>query len=478
MDKVRVRIAPSPTGFLHIGTARTAFFNWLYAKKSGGEFILRIEDTDLERSNKKYEEDIIEGLKWLGLDWSNKEIIRQSERLDIYEKYLKQLLDSGKAFWCDHSKEELETEQKEQTSKKEAPRHICSHRSENLDKGQVIRLANSISPMKMTETAKNQTDSFVDMIRGEIHAVRYLFGDFSLAKDLRTPLYNFAAVIDDIDMEISHVIRGEDHISNTPKQLLIYEALEKTPPIFAHLPLILAPDRSKLSKRHGATSVNEFKKDYLPEALINFMGFLGYTYDKEILKKEEMAQEFELKKVHKSGAIFDIKKLNWINSQYLKNVDSKRLRDLTGINDIPETALPLITERLEKLSDVSSFDYFWKEPEYDKGLLKWKKADLEKSIETLKEVKKIIEDFDFKDKDELRKLLDELSSRIGDPATILSADHHSEKGRDWGGAGRGLVYWPLRVALTGKDKSPDPVDIAFVLGKDSVIKKVGKGLKL
>ncbi|MDP3697084.1 MAG: glutamate--tRNA ligase [Candidatus Taylorbacteria bacterium] len=455
---IRVRIAPSPTGNLHIGTARTALFNWLFAHKYKGEFILRIEDTDLERSDKKYEKDIMEGLKWLGLDWSNEEIIRQSERLDIYEQYLKKLLDSGKAFWCDHSKEELEQENNEQRTQNQAPRHICSHKAKNLKNGQIIRLA--------VNTNSKEKISFNDAVRGNIEWEEGLLGNFSLAKNLKTPLYNFAAVVDDIDMKISHVIRGEDHISNTPKQILIYQALgsstsnlEVELPSFAHIPLTLGSDRSKLSKRHGATSINEYRKDYLPEAMINFMGFLGYTYSKEILTKEEMAEEFELEKVHKSGAIFDVKKLNWINSQYIRRLGTQELRKLTGNEKIPEKALPLITERLEKLSDVQNFDYFWKDPEYDKELLKWKKFSLEDSKKSLEKVKEIISNHDFKNKDELREKLDDLAKEIGDPAT-------------GSGQGRGLVYWPLRVALTGKDKSPDPIDIAYVLGKEKTLERV------
>ena len=442
---IRTRIAPSPTGNLHIGTARTALFNWLFSKKHKGEFILRIEDTDLERSDKKYEEDIIEGLKWLGLDWSNKEIIRQSERLDRYEHYLKQLLSSGRAFWCDHSKEELEAEQKEQASKKEAPRHICSHKDKKLKSGQIIRLS--------VDTDSKEKISFHDEIRSDIEWEAGLLGDFSLAKNLRVPLYNFAAVIDDTEMEISHVIRGEDHISNTPKQLLVYKALEKKPPVFAHLPLILGQDKSKLSKRHGATSVIEYKKDYLPEAMINFMGFLGYTYSKEMMSKEEMAQEFELPKVHKSGAIFDVKKLNWLNSQYIRQLSAAEFKNLTDLN-ISDEMMPLITERLEKLSDVHEFSYFWKEPEYDSDLLKWKKFSLEDSKKTLEKVRELLLKSDF-NKDEIRKNLDELGKEIGD---------------------RGLVYWPLRVALTGREKSPDPVDIAYVLGKEKTLERVIKAI--
>ncbi len=454
---VRVRIAPSPTGNLHIGTARTALFNWLFAKKMGGEFILRIEDTDLERSEKKYEEDIVTGLTWLGLDWHNKEIFRQSERLDIYAQYLKELLNSNKAFWCDHSKEELEAEQKEQSTRKEAPRHICNHKNKKLEKGQIIRLS--------VNTDSKEKISFRDEIRGNIEWEAGLLGDFSLAKELRIPLYNFAAVIDDMEMEISHVIRGEDHISNTPKQLLIYRALGKEPPKFAHLPLILGSDKSKLSKRHGATSIIEYKKDYLPEAMINFMGFIGYTQSKEILSKEEMVQEFTLEKVHKSGAIFDIKKLNWINSQYIKRLSPEEFKKIADVPALPDQAVSLITERLEKLSDVQSFDYLWKNPEYDKELLKWKKSDLETSLKILAEVKKLIEEFDFsKGKDELRKILDEFSQKVGDPSTSSGQD-------------RGLVYWPLRASITGQEKSPDPVDIIFAIGKEKTLERIDFAIK-
>ena len=447
MDKVRVRIAPSPTGNLHIGTARTALFNWLFVKKNGGEFILRVEDTDLERSDKKNEENIIESLKWLGLDWDG-EAYRQSERLALYEKYIRQLLDSGKAFWCHHTKDELEKEQKEQAERKEAPKHICEHKRTELgkQKGQIIRLA--------VDENSTRVIRFDDEIRGTIEWQEHLLGDFSLAKDIRTPLYNFAVVVDDIDMAISHVIRGEDHISNTPKQILIYEALVATPPKFAHLPLILGPNRTKLSKRHGAMSVTEYKNDYLPEALVNFMGFLGYTYSKEILSKEEMAEEFELKKVHKSAAVFNIDKLNWLNSQYIKNLSPEEFKNIVS-PDIPVAAVPLITERLEKLTDVGNFDYFWKEPNYDSNLLDWKDFSRNEVKNSLEQVRATIEHWGWADKNALRLLLDDLGKKLGD---------------------RGLVYWPFRVALTGREKSPDPVDVASVLNKDAVLQRLNKAI--
>ncbi len=450
--KIRTRIAPSPTGKLHIGTARTALFNWLFAKKNGGEFILRIEDTDLERSTKEFEEDIIAGLGWLGINWAGP-IYRQSERLDVYEKYLKELLDSGKAFWCYHTQEELDAEKNIQMEKKEAPRHVCEHKLPDYglritdSKKGIIRLA--------VDENSDRVIKFHDEIRGDIEWEEKLIGDFSLAKDLRTPLYNFAVVVDDTDMEISHVIRGEDHISNTPKQVLIYEALGKAVPKFAHLPLILGTDRSKLSKRHGATSVMEYKQDYLPEALINFMGFLGYTYSKEILSKEEMAEEFDLGKIHKSGAIFDVKKLNWINSQYIKNLSGEEFKKVSGLGALSDKVIPLVTERLEKLSDSDAFSYLWSEPQYDKELLKWKNSSFD-------DVKKSLE-----------AVLDILENRKPETGLASSLDGAAAKFDN----NRGLIYWPLRVALTGKEKSPDPVEIALALGKEEVIKRINSAIK-
>ena len=428
--KVKVRIAPSPTGFLHIGTAQSALYNWLFARKNGGEFHLRIEDTDKERSTKEYEQSILDALEWLGLKLDG-EVVRQSGRMDKYRAELEKLLSIGKAFYCHHTKEQLEAERKLQEEGKLPPRHICTHKiaPEGKRPGGIIRL---------DIEGKIGFTSFPDIIRGDISFATHLLGDFSIAKSLDDPLYNFAVVIDDADMEITHVIRGEDHISNTPKQLLIYEALGKTPPQFAHLPLILAPDRSKLSKRHGAVAVVDYKKDYLPEAIINFLGSMSFTFSKEILTKEEMMGEFELAKVHKSGAVFDIKKLNWINSQYTKNLSAEASRTVTGKSEIPDAAVPLIMQRLEKLSDINDFEYFWKRPQYLKELLikNYSSQDVKKSLQTTKDA---LEKFGFdKTKAELRGELDRLSEKVGD---------------------KGLVYWPLRVALTGKEKSPDPVDV-------------------
>lgn len=445
---VRVRIAPSPTGYLHIGTVQSALYNWLFARRNGGQFLLRIEDTDKERSTKEYEQSIFDALNWLGINWDEEPVI-QSANLSRHREMLEKLMTEGKAFYCHHAKEELEAERKSQEENKKAPIHLCNHKDEarGQQAGGVIRLK--------VNSSSDRIISFNDQIRGKVEFKEALLGDFSIARAIDDPLYHFAVVVDDADMKISHILRGEDHISNTPKHILIYEALGFPLPVFAHLPLILASDRSKLSKRHGDTSAIAYKKDYLPEAMINFLGCLSYSFSKEIISKEEMAKEFDLNKVHKSGAMFDIKKLNWINSQYIKNLEIEKFKKLVEIDDLPEKAIPLITERLEKLSDVQNFNYLWKDPEYDKELLKWRKFSVEDSKKSLEKVKEIISNHDFKNKEKLRKGLDQLAKDVGD---------------------RGLVYWPLRAALSGQEKSPDPVDIAFVLGKQKTLERVRNGI--
>ncbi len=450
--KVKVRIAPSPTGFLHVGTAQSALYNWLFARKNGGEFHLRIEDTDKARSTKEYEADIIEGFTWLGIKWDG-EITRSTGNQTRYQELLQKLIDEGKAFYCHHTQEELDTERQTQELAKQPPRHVCHHKNFETGKisGGIIRLA--------VDETSDRVIVFDDIIRGRVEFKQALLGDFSIGRAVNNALYHFAVVVDDADMKITHVLRGEDHLSNTPKHILIYEALEFPVPLFAHLPLIFASDRSKLSKRHGATKVTDYKKDYLPEAIVNFIGAMSFSFSKEMLTKEEMAQEFELSKVHKSGAVFDLKKLNWLNSQYIKKLSSEEFKNILRQAqdksvDIPNAAVPLITERLEKLSDVENFDYFWKEPEYNKELLIWKNSSVENVKNSLGESIKILEQTEGNEN--IRSGLDELGKKIEN---------------------RGLAYWPLRVALTGKEKSPDPVDVFSVLGKEESLKRIETAIK-
>jgi glutamyl-tRNA synthetase len=261
--EIRTRIAPSPTGTLHIGTARTALFNFLFARHNKGKFFVRIEDTDTERSRPEFTQDIIDNLKWLGLEWDGK-ILKQSERKEIYAKYIRKLLDSGKAFWCFHTKDELDKEKTERQSRGEPQVHFCEHKP-NFRRGRTS--ANSSRSVLGTATgiirlrcSKDKKIKFHDLIRGDIEFIPEQIGDIVIAKNEKTPLYNLAVVIDDYETKITHVIRGEDHISNTPKQIIILKALGLPQPQYAHIPLTLAPDKTKLSKRHGATAIQEYKR--------------------------------------------------------------------------------------------------------------------------------------------------------------------------------------------------------------------------
>lgn len=341
--EVRTRFAPAPTGFLHIGSARTALFNYLFAKKNEGVFILRIEDTDKERSKPEYEKDIIDSLKWLGIEWD--ELYRQSERREIYAKYLKKLLDEDLAYHCFCSEEELEAQRDYFLSIGRPP--IYNGKCKNLPKEIVKKyLAEKKSSIIRFKVPAKKVE-FEDLIRGKIEFDASLIGDFSIAKDLNNPLYNFACVIDDFEMRISHVIRGEDHLSNTPKQILIQEALGFPRPEYAHLPLILGPDRTKLSKRHGAVAISEYKKDgYLPETLINFMAFLGWNpgTEREIYSMASLIKEFSLERIQKGGAIFNIKRLDFLNSFYIRQRSLEKLTELC----LPYLIEAGLIEKIEK----------------------------------------------------------------------------------------------------------------------------------
>lgn len=459
LSEIRVRIAPSPTGFLHIGTARTALFNWLFARHCGGKFILRIEDTDLERSDKKFEADIIAGLKWLGLDWDEGPY-RQSERLDTYEKYLRRLLTSGSAYYCECSKEELDREREIQFKNGEAPKYGGKCRNKNIpaEKAQLIRFK-----------VNRETVVFDDLIRGKISFDISLIGDIALAKNLRTPLYNFAVAVDDQEMRISHVIRGEDHIANTPKQLLLQRALGFRTPKYAHLPLILDPDRSKMSKRYSATSMDEYRlAGYLPDALVNFIALLGWhpKEDREILSRGELIAEFDLGRVQKAGAVFNIEKLDWLNAQYIRQADTKILKkNLEEILDENALKAPFLDKLIElsrdRISKLSEFqtvnDFFFRLPDYDASLLIWKSAPKEKIRENLRVTQEIIRSAAVK----------ELENKSLESHLMGLADTR----------GRGEVLWPLRAALSGKDKSPGPFEIMNVLGKEETLRRIGIALE-
>lgn len=464
MSKIRTRIAPSPTGNLHIGTARSALFNYLFAKANGGEFILRIEDTDLERSEEKFTKNIIDGLKWLGIQWDG-EITYQSQRLEIYKKYIQQLLDEGKAYYCFCSKEKLEAERQEQEKRGEATKY--SGKCANLSKAEMQKFLGEKRPCIIRLRVPNKKIVFKDLIRGKVEFNSEIIGDIAIAKNLDTPLYNFAVVVDDAEMQISHIIRGEDHISNTPKQILIQEALGLSKLEYAHLPMVLGTDKSKLSKRHGATAIDEYKTlGYLPEAILNFIAFLGWNpkTDQEIFSLQELVDNFSLDKIQKGGAVFNIEKLDWMNSQYIHKMS---LDDFTNaclpylppqmqkenFNFIKKT-VALEQQRIKKLSEIGeSIQFIFADNlEYEPAILIWKKSDKE-------EAKTILE--------QLRKLI-----AAGNETDLENIVMTLAKEK-----GTGNVMWPLRIALSGKTASPGPIEIAEVIGKKKTIQRIEKAIQ-
>ena len=475
--KVRVRLAPSPTGPIHLGTARTALFNWLFARQNNGVFILRIEDTDRERSEKKYEEEIIEGLRWLGITWdegpdferrNGKWLLisrgdfgpyRQSERGDIYKKYIEELLKEKKAYYCYCAKEELEAERQEMVSEGLPPKY--SGHCRNLTKPPA-----GLKPQVIRFVTSEVKIEFNDLIRGKTVFDANLFGDLIIAKNLEEPLYNFAAAVDDELMKITHVIRGEDHLSNTPKQILFQKALGFKEPLYAHLPLILSPDRSKMSKRYAETSLLEYRRDgYLPEAMANFLALIGWhpKDNQEIFSLIDLVKEFDLKRVQKAGAVMNSQKLDWLNSRYFKEMKTEtileRLKPFLEAEKISasEETLKKIIEiergRMKTLKDfMKSSAFFFKLPDYEASLLQWKQEPITKVKTTLEKTLAVLEEI-APEKFTHPIILKSLSELVGKE-------------------GRGEVFWPLRAALSGLKASPDPVAIVEALGKEETIRRL------
>src|SRR5215472_6047018 len=335
---MRVRFAPSPTGALHVGNVRTAVFNWLLARGSGGTFILRIEDTDVERSTRESEASMLDDLRWLGIDWDEGPDIggahgpyRDSERLHLYQSYATELLNAGAAYYCFCTAAQLEADR--QAAVAEGRPALYPGTCRKLSSAQAqARVADGERPAIRFRVPEGRDVSFVDAVRGEVRFSAEVIGDPVIVRADGHPAYNFAVVIDDALMEITQVVRGEDHISNTPRQILLYEALGFTPPQFAHLALVMGPDHSPLSKRHGATSVAEFRaKGYLPEALVNYLALIGWSpgNDDELLPVDELARRFSLDRVGHSAGVFDEEKLAWVNRHYLKMADPVRIAALS-----------------------------------------------------------------------------------------------------------------------------------------------------
>lgn len=517
IENPRVRMAPSPTGPLHIGTARTALFNFLFAKKYNGKFILRIEDTDTKRSEEKWERDIIEGLQWLGIYWDegpdpetlddvgNFGPYHQSKRSKLYQKYTEKLLKEGKAYYCFCTQEDLEVKKQYLMSIGQPPRYdgTCRNLTKKEVENNIGQGKNYVIRFKMP----NKEISFNDMLHGKVSINLLTIGDIVIAKSVSQPLYNLAAVIDDHEMQINHVIRGEDHISNTPKQIALYEALGIKHPEYAHIPLILGSDRTKLSKRHGSTAISEYREaGYLPEALINLLAFLGWNpdNDREIYSLKQLNNDFSLERCQKSAAVFNSQKLIWLNGFYIRQknlskltelcipylIEEKLIKPIIEREKIPpvfgadvvkqkftiidskeiieieeiERMVSLYQERLKVLSEiVELIDFFFKkELGYKKNLLMWKDMDDKELKEVLAVIEKTLSEIDIKDwkSNELQEVL-------------LKKSEKFKEGKD-----RGYLLWPLRAALTGKKSSASPFDICELLGKEKSLERIRWALEL
>lgn len=436
-QNVITRFAPSPTGNLHSGSYRTAIFSYLFAKKHGGEFVLRIEDTDKERSKKEYEDNILESLSWLGI--VHDRFYRQSEHVVRHKAVLEQLVKDGHAYI---SKEEAKD-------------------GSGVIK-EIVRFKNP-----------NTRISFHDLIKGEVAMDTTDLGDFVIAKNINEPLFHLAVVVDDFDEGITHVIRGEDHVSNTPRQILIQKAIGAPTPIYAHLPLVLGADKQKLSKRKGALAMTEYRDlGYLPEALLNMVSMVGWNpgTEQELFSKEALVEAFDLSKVQKSPAVFGEEKLNWFNREYIKALSGEAFWKYAEpwLPEGLDTAIlkkiePIIRDRIEKFSDIKAlfeageFSYFFESPRVDQAILVWK--TLREDLEGLQKTKGFLQ--------EVFMLLESLSE---DRWNAVSIKEHvwplTQR------IGTGEVLWPMRVSLSGKEKSPDPFELASILGKAETLKRL------
>ncbi|MFO7951639.1 MAG: glutamate--tRNA ligase [Bacillota bacterium] len=472
MSDVRVRFAPSPTGELHIGGARTALFNYLYVRNKGGKFILRVDDTDLERSQTQYIDKLINSLKWLGLQWDEGPYY-QSQRLDQYRKEAERLMESGKAYRCYCSEGELE--EGRTAARKEGKAFLYPGNCRHLSTEQEERLQKEGRSCVIRLRTPDQGQTLVrDEIRGEVSFDNAYLDDFIIIKSNGHPTYNYASIIDDLQLKISDIIRAEEHLSNTPRQQLCAEALEYDLPRFAHVPMILAPDRSKLSKRHGATSVEEFYAEgYLPEALINYMALLGWSPgdDEEIMPLEEMINKFSLEKVNNTAAIYDVSKLAWLNNHYMREYDLEKLAEaalpffeskglikspLSGEDyDYFKQAIDLIRERSKTLVELAENSRYFYSDQFayeEKGVNKQFRKENVSSY--LRRLAGEIRSMEACDKESFEALYSSLSNEL-----------EISKGR--------LIH-PSRLAVTGTSVGPGIFEILALLSQDKTAERLEK----
>ncbi len=477
-QEVRVRFAPSPTGPFHIGGARSALFNYLVAKHTGGKFVVRIEDTDRKRSTSESEENIKEALKWLGINWDEGIDVggpdgpyRQTERLEIYKKYTEKLLAEGKAYYCFCTPEELEAEKDEQLKKGETP--VYSGKCRHLPKETVEQYLKEGRPYVIRiATPKNETLEVDDLVRGHVTFDSNKVGDFVIVKSDGIPVYNYCVVIDDALMHITHVIRAEEHLSNTPRQIVLYHALGFDVPKFAHVSLILGADKKKMSKRHGATSVQQYRDaGYLPDALVNFLGLLGWTpnSDQEIFSRDELIQQFTLDRVAKNPAVFDIEKLNWINFHYMKQLDADQLLDV---------CLPHLQQAGYASQNPDAAEMQWLKD------MVWAMREHVQYGAQIVDAAKVFFTDDFAPENEetaavlqeesapavLTMFHDELAALDEVTAdTVQPLFKKIQKGLKVKGK---FVYMPIRVAVTGVMHGPDLNVIVALMGREKVLARL------
>lgn len=475
---VRVRFAPSPTGNLHIGGARTALFNYIFAKQNNGSFILRMEDTDLKRSSAESEKIIMDGLRWLGIDWDEGVDkggdfgpYRSMERLDIYKEFTQKLLEEGKAYYCCCTQEELEKQREDLIKEGKMPRYTGKCRDLNLNKEDVEKEGREfVIRFKVPE---NETIVVEDLIRGKVEFDSNGIGDFVIVKSDGIPVYNFAVAIDDSLMEISHIIRGEEHLSNTPRQVMINKALGFENPKFAHVSLILGKDRTKMSKRHGSTWVEQYKNEgYLPEAIINFLALLGWSPEgeEEIFSLEELIKYFSFDRVAKNPAVFDMEKLKWMNSSYIRNSNPERITDMAipylveaGFITEAESkenyqwlkkVIEVVKDSVSTISEIPSHaDIFFK---------KELEVENDEAEEVLKQ-EHLLELFDS-----LEKYLDESGEEIEES----EAKSICKKVQKETGVKGKKLFMPIRVLLTGKTHGPEIPLVFSLMGKTAVKKRI------
>ncbi|MEI0698556.1 glutamate--tRNA ligase [Brachyspira intermedia] len=479
MSDIRVRFAPSPTGFLHIGNARTALFNWLYAKAIKGKLILRIEDTDQERSTKEAVDMAIKSLKWLGIDWDEGPEVGgdygpyfQSERLDIYKKYTEKLMEEGKAYYCFCTSEELEKKSNMQRTLNQPI--IYDGKCKDIPLEEAKRRVANGEPAKIRfRVPKNQIVTFDDFVRGIVKTNSDEIGDIIIVRENGFPTYNYAVVIDDMLMKISHVIRGEDHISNTPKQILIYEALGAEVPRFAHTSSILGNDRKKLSKRHGAATLMEYKDEgYLPQAMRNFLALLGWTHPEamETMVDDDMIKAFKLDRFSKSPAIFDTAKLRHLNAWHIKNMN---------LDEITELFIPYLVNGGFLKENYTEEEHAWAKKLVSvirhncvvlSDIVKYVPVFFENDFELTDEMKEMV------NKEESKKLLQFIKNDIENTGEITDEYMKAliKKAQKETGLKGPNLYHPIRYVLTGSSAGSELSHICELLGKKNVLYRLSK----